>query len=289
MKCQRFPIVPARSPDFARSPYRRSPFDSRPMRPSLIRSRLRQGKAVRIACMYYPSTMMPAHAAKAGFDAIWLDTEHSTWDRREVQRAISLHHLANIDCIVRTGSRNATDLYHLLEDGATGLMCPLVNTAADAAALARAVKFPPLGERGLDGAGTDNDYYLSGTAAYPAAANAETFLIVQIETPEALGNIEAIAATPGVDGLFIGPGDLSLRLGCLLDWTNPKMVAAQAAVAAAAARHGVAWGRPSGTAEDIALLQRQGARLIAHGSDFGAIMKMLPEFAKTLGTGLGEA
>ena len=56
------------------------------MRPSLIRSRLRQGKAARIACLYYPTTMLPAHAAKAGFDAIWLDSEHSTWERRELQR-----------------------------------------------------------------------------------------------------------------------------------------------------------------------------------------------------------
>ncbi|MEN9634927.1 MAG: 2-keto-3-deoxy-L-rhamnonate aldolase [Verrucomicrobiota bacterium] len=258
------------------------------MRPSLIRSRIRQGKTARIACMYYPSTLMPAHAARAGFDAIWLDSEHSTWERHELQRMIAMHHLANIDCIVRTGSREATDLYHLLEDGATALMCPLVNTGAQAAALAQAVKFPPLGQRGLDGAGLDNQFYLDGTLTYPAAANAETFLMVQIETPEALANIDAIASTPGLDGLFIGPGDLSLRLGCPLDWKNPKMIAAQATVAAAAKRHGVAWGRPSGTSEDIAELAQQGAQLIAHGSDFGAIMKMLPAFAKTLSDGLGE-
>lgn len=253
------------------------------MRPSLIRSRLRQDLPVRIACMYYPSTMMPAHAAAAGFDAIWLDTEHSTWERREVQRTIALHHLANIDCLVRTGSRTASELYHLLEDGASGLMIPLVSTAADAADLARAVKFPPLGQRGLDGAGLDNNFYLAGTTTYPAAANADTFLVIQIETEEALANIDAIAGTPGVDGLFIGPGDLSLRLGCPLDWKHPKMIAAQATVAAAASRHRVAWGRPSGSAEDIGELTRQGARLIAHGSDFGAIMRMLPVFAKAFG------
>jgi 2-dehydro-3-deoxyglucarate aldolase/4-hydroxy-2-oxoheptanedioate aldolase len=62
------------------------------------------------------------------------------------------------------------------------------------------------------------------------------------------------------------------------------MVAAQATVATAAAKHGVAWGRPSGTAEDIAELTHQGARLIAHGSDFGAVMKMLPTFAQNFAT-----
>jgi 4-hydroxy-2-oxoheptanedioate aldolase len=88
------------------------------------------------------------------------------------------------------------------------------------------------------------------------------------------------AAVPGVDGLFIGPGDLSLRLGCPMDWSNPKMVAA---------RHGKAWGRPSGSTEDIAHLAKKGARLIAHGSDFGAVMRMMPVFARTMKDGLGEA
>lgn len=236
--------------------------------------------------MYYPVAMMPAHAARAGFDAIWLDAEHNTWDRRELQRMIALHHLANIDCIVRTGSRNAVDLYHLLEDGATALMIPLVDTPEDASALVRAVKFPPLGQRGLDGAGLDNDFYLAGTASYPAAANTETLLILQIETPEALAQIDAIAAVPGVDGLFIGPGDLSLRLKCPLDWNNRAMTAAEDAVAMAAGRNNVAWGRPCGTAEQIARVKNKSGRLIAHGSDFGSVMTMLPLFGKTLAEGL---
>jgi len=229
---------------------------------------------------------MPAHAANAGYDAIWLDAEHNTWERHELQRMIAMHHLANIDCIVRTGSRNPTDLYHILEDGAAGLMIPLVNTPEDAAAVASAVKFPPLGQRGLDGASLDNNFYLDGTATYAADANKDTFLIVQIETPEALSNIEAIAATPGVDGLFIGPGDLSLRLECAPDWTIPKMAAAQDAVATAAAKNNIAWGHPAGTAEQIAAMAKKGARLIACGSDFSAIYSALPNFAKTLEEGL---
>ncbi|MBP8256287.1 MAG: hypothetical protein KAX37_03105 [Opitutaceae bacterium] len=257
------------------------------MRSSLARARLRQNSAVRIACMYYPSAMMPAHAAKAGFDAIWLDAEHNTWDRREIQRLIALHHLANIDCIVRTGSRNATELYHLLEDGATGLMIPLVDTAEDAARLARAVKFPPVGQRGLDGASLDNNFYLEGTGAYPPVADRETLLILQIESPEAIANLDAIAGTRGVDGLFIGPGDLALRLECPLDWNHPKMIAAEDAVAAAAVKHGIAWGRPGGTAEQIARIAAKGGKLIAHGSDFGALMMTFPIYGKTLRDTLG--
>jgi len=237
--------------------------------------------------MYYPTTMMPAHAAKAGFDALWLDAEHNTWDRREIQRMIALHHLADIDCIIRTGNRNANELYHLLEDGATALMIPMVNSPGEARALVDAVKFFPLGQRGVDGASLDNNFYLSGTTGYMEAANAETFLILQIETPEALACVEEIAAVPGVDGFFIGPGDLSLRLKCVNDWNDPQMAAAQARVAAAAAKHGVAWGRPTRDAADIRAVAAAGGRLIAHGSDFSAVYTMTAQFGKTVAEGLG--
>lgn len=257
------------------------------MRSSAIRARFRQGKPACFPCMYYPTAMMPAYAAKAGYDAIWLDTEHNTWDRREIQRLISLHHLAGIDCIVRTGSRNPTELYHFLEDGAAALMIPLVNTAEEARVLASAVKFPPVGQRGLDGAGLDNDFFLPGTEHYPAAANGETLLIVQIETPEALANVDGIAAVEGVDGLFIGPGDLSIRLNCPLDWSDPRMIEAQAAVATAAAKHGVAWGRPTRDAADIARVAKLGGKLIAHGSDFGGVAAILAAGGKTISEALG--
>ena len=252
------------------------------MRTSLVRSRFRNQQVARMLCMYYPTAMLPEHAARAGYDVVWLDAEHNTWDRRELQRMIALHHLANIDCIVRTGSRNPNELYHLLEDGATGLMIPLVNTPEDAAALAAAVKFPPLGQRGLDGASLDNNFFLDGTAGYTEAANNETVLIVQIETPEAIANVAAIAATPGVDALFLGPGDISLRMGCPLDWSEPQMTAAEDAVAAAAAKHGIAWGRPAGTAEQVKRVAAKGGHLVATGSDFGAVYGALPTWGKML-------
>jgi 4-hydroxy-2-oxoheptanedioate aldolase len=257
------------------------------MRSSKIRARLRQNQAVRFPCLYYPTSMMPAHAARAGFDAIWLDAEHSTWERRELQRMIALHHLADIDCIVRTGSRNPNELYHLLEDGATALMIPMVNTPEEAKFLVNATKFYPLGQRGIDGAGMDNNFYLDGVKNYTANANAETFLILQIETPEAVARVEEIAAIPGVDGFFVGPGDLSTRMGCAPDWKLPQMAAAQTKVAAAAAKHGIAWGRPTRDVADIRDLQAAGGRLIAHGSDFGAVFAMMAQYGKNLTEALG--
>jgi 4-hydroxy-2-oxoheptanedioate aldolase len=250
------------------------------MRTSLARSRLRNNEPVRIACMYYPNAMMPAHAAKAGYDAIWLDAEHNTWDRRELQRMIALHHLANIDCIVRTGSRNATDLYHLLEMGATGLMIPLVNTAAEAAALVQAVKFPPLGQRGLDGAGIDNDFYLDGTATYPAAANRETLLIVQIETPAGARKHRCHRRDEGRGRPLHRPGRPSAALGLPARLGESQAGRRRGRRGRRRRRHQIAWGRPGGGPAQIKRIAAKGGKLIAHGSDFGALMSMLPTYAK---------
>ncbi len=249
------------------------------VRSSRIKARLRNNQVARLACLYYPTAMMPAHAARAGFDALWLDNEHNTWARREIQRMLSLHHLADIDCIVRTGSRTPTDLYRFLEDGATALLAPLVNSREEAEALVDAVKFPPIGQRGVDGAGLDNGFGVDGRDSYFEAANRETLLIVQIESPEAIEAIDAIASVAGLDGLFIGPGDLSLRLNCPMDWNHPEMKAAQTRVAVAARKHGVAWGRPARTVEDIRGLAAAGGRLIAHGSDYSSVAQMLPQFS----------
>ena len=188
-----------------------------------------------------------------------------------MQRLILLHRLADIDCIVRPSTLSKTELYHILENGATGVLVPHVSTVEQAEFLVDALKFPPVGQRGLDGAGIDNQFFLNGTEGYPEAANHETLIAVQIETVEALENVEEIAQVKGIDVLFIGPGDLSLRLECEFNWNEPQMKAAQERVAKAAQTAGIAWGRPSFAAEDIAELIRKGARFISRGSDLDAI------------------
>ena len=248
------------------------------MRKSKILSKLRKDEVARIACLYYPVTMFAAHAANAGYDGIWLDSEHNMWDPREIERMLTLHHLANIDCIVRTQFRESATGYQMLERGATGLMFPLVNTGEQARDIAGRTKFPPLGQRGLDAAGLDNRFYLDPPNEYVKDANEETVTVIQIETPEAVDNVEEIAAAPGVDVLFIGWGDLALRLGCEINFKEPKMADAQKKVAEAAKKNGINWGRPTGTPEDMSTIIGAGGRFIAMGSDFGAIYQSLPKW-----------
>lgn len=243
------------------------------MRKSKTLARIRNQQTVRMCCLGHYIPFYVKHAAHCGYDCIWLDLEHRSFSDRDVQALLVQSHLHDIDIMVRPATVGKTELYRYLEDGATGLMIPHVNTPEQARQLVQAVKFPPLGDRGLDGAGLDADYYLGDTAEFVKRANEETFLVVQIETPQAVQNVESIAAVPGVDGMFVGPGDLGLRVR--LDPGPLTMDAAYDRVAQAARQSGKAWGCPVGTPEILRQRQQQGGQLLNYGGEFGAIMSML--------------
>ena len=247
------------------------------MRKSKVLAKLRAGKAARIfeTDDYLPG--VPKLAAAFGYDGVWVDGEHRTFDPRETQALIGFHHLADIDCIYRTPARDRFTLTRLMDAGATAVMAPLVESAAEARELVRATKFPPLGDRGYNGDSIDADFGLVSKKEYLAHATNETCLVVQIETPEGVSNADAIAAVPGVDVLFLGPADLSLRLPTSGSLTEPLFLEAQATVARAAARHGKAWGRPTRDPADIQSLLAAGARFIQYGTTGQAILRHLRE------------
>lgn len=250
------------------------------MRTSKILARLRSGKVARICSIGSPISMFPALAAHFKYDGVWVDAEHRYWEPREAEMMLAQHHAAGVDCLWRPGTKEKNALYRLLEEGATGLMIPHVSSADEARQLVQAVKFPPLGDRGFCGGGRDADYWIGKPQDYTELANRETFLVVQIETPEAQDQVDEIAAVPGVDALFLGPGDMALRLHCTPAVDDPAMMAAQQKVADAASRHGKHWGRPVGTAADASTLIQMGARLIAFGSEFGALLQHLGDCSR---------
>jgi 4-hydroxy-2-oxoheptanedioate aldolase len=250
------------------------------VRTSKTLAKLRGGEPVRMCALGHFIPAFVRHAAHRNYDCIWLDLEHRSMSDREIQALLAYFHLSDIDCMLRAPTLEKTKLYRYLEEGATGLMIPHVSTAEKARMLVDAVKFPPLGDRGIDGAGLDSDFILQGGEGYTDAANRETFLVVQIETPEAVENVDKIAAVKGVDGLFVGPGDLGLRIAN--SETDLTLEHAFKTVAEAAKRHGIAWGTPAANAERVKELRAQGARLIAYGGDFGAMAEMLKNYSDDL-------
>lgn len=257
------------------------------MRHSKTLARLKKNESVRMCCLGHFIPAFVKHAAHFGFDCIWLDLEHRNWTPRDIQAILAFSHLFDIDIMLRPPTLEKTGLYRYLEDGASGLMIPHVSTAEKAAMLVDSVKFPPLGNRGLDSAGLDADFLANGPEDYLAQVNQQTFLVVQIETPEAVANADAIAAVEGVDGLFIGPGDLGLRLR--YDSSGLTLESAVEQVAAICRKHGKAWGMPANTPEDLRQRTAQGGRLLNHGGEFGAMMQMLKDCSATLDTVLGES
>lgn len=256
------------------------------MRTSKTLAKLRAGQPVKMCCLGHFVPSYIRHAAHHGFDCIWLDTEHRTFERRDLQSLLAYFHLADIDCMLRVDTRQKIRMYRYLEDGAAGLMVPHVSTAQEAHELVQSVKFPPLGDRGLDGAGLDSDFILQGGPDFPSEANEQTFLVVQIETPQAVDNVQQIAAVEGIDGLFVGPGDLGLRIrehGS--DWTVESAIERVADVAEEA---GLAWGCPAATREVLEQRAAQGARLLNYGGDFMAMKNMLEANAADLAAVYGE-
>lgn len=254
------------------------------MRKSRVLQKIRSGQCARFCAMGHYMPFYVRYAAHHGFDGIWLDLEHRAMDQREVQSVLALCHQYDIDCMVRAPTQERTKLYRYFEDGASGLLMPLVDSVAEAQEIARAVKFPPIGNRGIDGAGLDADFALDADN-FTADANSETFVILQIETPNALKHAEEIAAVDGVDGIFVGPADLSLRLG-LIDGA-PTLEEATQQVADAAARAGKAWGI-AGVGEEFWKKQRQmGAQMLIGAGDF-ALTGLLADAAQSMDAALGE-
>eukprot|EP00038_Savillea_parva_P009520 m.184063 g.184063 ORF g.184063 m.184063 type:complete len:288 (-) comp16015_c0_seq1:213-1076(-) len=274
-----------------------------PVRKSKVMAKIRAGEAIKCCALGHFMPFFVHYAAKNGYDCIWLDLEHRAMNHREVQALLQLGVTHDIDIMVRSPSTERTQLYRYFEDGATGVMLPLQNTAEDVASLVEKVKFPPIGNRGIDAAGVDAAFgdYSWGTgehsmASYCLGANRETFLTVQIETRAALANCEAMAKVEGLDIFFIGPGDLGWRLSKeggnvpgAPDYFDGGVAEATLKVAAAAKAGGIAWGLPVPTAERAAEVKAQGAQFINLGGDFGFCMSGLAKSAAELDEVLGSA
>lgn len=235
---------------------------------------MRSGEIIRTCVLGHYIPAYICHAARAGYDCIWLDLEHRLFSPREVQAILAFSHLYDIDIMLRPPTLEKTGLYRFLEDGAAGLLLPHVSTADKARMLVEAVKFPPLGDRGIDNAGLDADFRSHDPEEYVAWANQETFLCVQIETPEAVRNVESIAAVEGVDMVFVGPADLGLRLKQSGEMTLEE---AWEIVAAACRKHGVAFGGPAFSPEELQLRRQQGAQLLVTSAEFQSWSKGLEQ------------
>lgn len=200
--------------------------------------------------------------ATCGFDWILIDTEHSTVGLDTVKSMLQAMAPYPVSAAVRPGWNDPVEIKRILDAGAQTILVPYVQSAAEAARAVAAVRYPPAGLRGV--AGITRATRFGTVADYTARADAEICLLVQVETAQALQHIEAIAAVPGVDGIFIGPADLATSMGYP---GNPAAPPVRAAILDAIARIRRA-GKPAGILSlDPDLLKQA----VAAGSVFTAV------------------
>lgn len=236
------------------------------LRPSRVLRRLREGRIVTCFKQNLADARVTELAARSGFDCIWLDQEHVGNSVAAIETGIWAAKGHDVDVLVRVPRGSYSDLVRPLELDASGIMVPHVMGAADSAALARATRFHPVGLRPLDGGNADGGYGQVSLDAYLASANDQRFVVVQIEDPEPLSELDAIAATAGIDMLFFGPGDFSQAIGAPGRFDDPRLLEARRAIAEAAARNGKfagTVGSPANADELVSL----GYRFISLGAD----------------------
>ena len=219
-------------------------------------------------------TRTPALArvlAVAGFDYFILDTEHGSYSLETVTDMMQMARLEGITPIVRVPDFTYPFIARTLDAGAMGVMVPRVKTRAQVEQIVAAAKYPPMGERGMMNARTTTDYRGMTIGEYGARANAETMVIVQVETREAVEDIDALLAVPGVDAALMGPADLSVALGTM-DITHPKVSEYIQRVLDAATRRGLPAGTHVGDLAPLKHWRDRGMRLLMYSYDFGLMM-----------------
>jgi 2-keto-3-deoxy-L-rhamnonate aldolase RhmA len=215
--------------------------------------------------------------ASAQCDFVFFDMEHSGFSIESLKQAVRYFEAADVAMIVRTPSKDYDMVARICDAGAQGLMAPMIKDAAEAATVVSYMKYPPVGKRGI-ALGAAHDNYLPGGIAVQdrlAQGNARTTFFALIETREGAENVDAIAATPGVDCLWVGHFDLSASLGIAGQFEHPDYLAALAKIIEAAKVHGLSLGRLVSSPDEGLADLRKGFDFCCLATDTGLYQRAL--------------
>lgn len=236
------------------------------LRPSRVLAKLRRGGLVFSYKLNLDSSRAADLVAQTGFDCIWTCLEHTPNDFELIERQINAAKCHDVDVVVRVARGSYSDYIKPLELDATGIMVPHVMSADDARNIARLTRFHPVGRRPIDGGNADGQYCGIDFCEYIQQANEQRFVIIQIEDPEPLAELEAIAQVKGIDMLFFGPGDFSHSIGAPAQFDHPRVREARRRVAEVARKFGKFAGTLGGP-ENIEELAELGYQFLNLGAD----------------------
>ena len=242
------------------------------MRINPVKRALKEGRTVYGTMMVeFRSSAVVQMLAVAGYDYFFMDMEHGTFDNETMSDMIRAGRLCGIVPIVRVSDCQ----YHLmsrpLDAGAMGLMIPRVESRRQVEQIIKWTKYPPWGERGCGASTGHSDYQAVKVGEFIKHANEEILIVPQIESEEAVRNIEEIVSVKGVDAAVFGPNDLSISLGVPGEVEHPRMIAAFERVLAACDKAGIACGLHVGSVDLVNKWKARGMRFLCWSTDIGMI------------------
>jgi 4-hydroxy-2-oxoheptanedioate aldolase len=234
-----------------------------------LAARLKAGETVHSGWCGLPYPIVAETIARDGFSAVTLDSQHGLWDLNAILTTIAAIRQGGAAPIVRVPVGDFATASRVLDFGAEGLIAPMINTEADARAFAAAAKYPPIGERSWAPYRATTLAGISDHSVYLREANDHVVTLAMIETRTALKNLDAIVATPGIDGVFLGPSDLSIALseGKQVDPMSRDVDAEIDRIVAAAQKAKKIPGAYCHTADRAVALAKRGFKFLAVTSD----------------------
>lgn len=235
------------------------------MRENTLKSIWARGGTVVNGWLSIPSAFSAEVMAYQGFDSLTVDMQHGVVDYQVAVTMLQAISSTPVMPLARVPWNDPARLMKILDAGVYGVICPMINTPAEAEALVAACKYPPRGYRSW---GPVRASIYAG-ADYGDHANDDLVVMPMIETALALKNLDAILSVPGIDAVYVGPSDLSLSLGCKprLDQTDPPVVEAQQQIVDACKRHGVIAGIHNNTAAYALKMVAAGYQFVTLASD----------------------
>lgn len=236
------------------------------MRKSRVLRQMRSGKVATCVKLNLADLRNVDIAAMCGFDCVWTDMEHVPNDYAFIENAVRAAKNFDCDTLTRVPRGCYSNLIRPLEADSTGIMVPHLMSLEDAKQVVYYTKFHPIGRRPIDGGNADGAYCLVDEKEYIKTANEERFVVVQIEDPEPMAELEEICALPGLDMIFFGPADYSQGIGHPYECGHPDVVEAKKRVADCARRHGKFAGT-TGSVDNFDELIDLGFTFISTGAD----------------------
>lgn len=221
--------------------------------------------------MSIPHPIVAETLAHTGADFLLVDGEHAPIPPDSLMQILPATERLGMPVIYRVRGKSPEPFKAALDHGVAGVMVPMINSQAEAKQAVSSAKYPPLGTRGFGAWRASNYYY--DQASYLERADGETLVILQIESREAVADIDTISRVDGVDVLYIGPADLSLSLGLRPGQLHPELLAACKQVADAARQSGVIAGIDLASLEFIPTFRALGFTFFTYGADAGFVIE----------------